>query len=57
MMVHIRGLGDLAVNHLLQGVDALAVGAESVLLSKLARVLGKFLASSWQLVSAKLGYV
>lgn len=56
-MVHIRGLGDLAVNHLLQGVDALAVGAESVLLSKLARVLGKFLASSWQLVSAKLGYV
>lgn len=27
----VSGLGDLAVNNLLQGVDALAVGAEGVL--------------------------
>lgn len=42
--MHIRGLGDLAVNNLLQGVDALAIGAEGVLLSRQR----KFWSISWR---------
>ncbi len=41
MCACLRRLGDLAVNNLLQSVDALAIGAQSVLFNRVSNRVGR----------------